>query len=99
MGEPDAAEEGGAVKCRVPATGIQKQLPLARLKPAVGEMFRQAHRKPRGLDYCASRPDPKTHNRSEAQVRQQVIGLRRDFLSTSSSQTVTGIVTTNRRRP
>jgi hypothetical protein len=68
------------VKYPVPATGIQKQLPQARLKPAVGEMFRQAHRKPRGLDNCASRTDPKNHTTSDAQIRQQVIGLRRDFV-------------------
>jgi len=76
------------VKCRVPAAGIQKQLPLARLRPAVGEMFRQAHRKPRGLDNCASRSDPKTNNTNDAQVRQQVVGLRRSLFFAGRASSV-----------
>lgn len=82
------------MNCRVSAAGIHKQLPLARLNPAVGETLRRAHREPRGLSECASCPDPKIHNANDVQVRLRVINPRRDLLFMGSAQITTGIVVT-----
>ena len=76
------------MNCRVPAKGILTELPLARLRPAVGEMSRQAQRKPRGLEKCAGCPEPRTHNTRDAQVRQQVVGLRRSLFFAGRASSV-----------
>jgi len=68
-------EKGGAVRCRMSATGILTDLSLARLKPAVGVTIRQAPPRPRGLDECPSCPEYQTHNSSSVRDRQQVIDL------------------------
>ena len=61
---------------RVPATGILTELPLARLKPAVGEMSRQAPPKPRGLFECPGSSEFHNHNPNKARDRRQVADPR-----------------------
>jgi len=76
------------VSCWVPATGIRTKLPLARLKPAVGPMFRQAPSKLRQGEKRPSYSIYQTDNPSEVLDRQQVIDLRprvRSVLSGSSA--------------
>jgi hypothetical protein len=60
------------VNHRVSARGIQTELPVARLKPAVGEISRQAPPKLRGLDECPSCPEYQTNNPGRVRNRQQV---------------------------
>ena len=60
----------------VPATGILTELPLARLKPAVGEMCRQAPPKPRAGEKRSSRPEYQMENPGKARDRQQVTELQ-----------------------
>ena len=64
------------MSCWVPATGIRTKLPLARLKPAVGEESRQAPPKPRAGDKRPSCSDFQIHNPGKVRERQQMIGLR-----------------------
>ena len=68
-------EKGGAVRCRMSATGILTDPSLARLKPAVGVMSRQAPPRLREPYECPSCPEYQTHNSSSVRDRQQVIDL------------------------
>jgi len=72
------------VNHRVSAWGIQTELPVARLKPAVGEISRQASPKLRGLGECPICPEYKTHNTDKVRDRQQAIDLPGTFASRAS---------------
>ena len=67
------------MSCWVPTTGIRTRLPLARLRPAVGEQSGQAPLRLRRSHACPSCPEFQTHNPSKVRDGLQVIDLRLGF--------------------